>query len=58
MNKYVEAGKHYFKLEGESERDFINHHEFHDGYKNTSVLYLWTEKGAWMHAKSLNTDQA
>jgi len=21
-------------------------------------LYLWTEKGAWLHAKSLNTDQA
>ncbi|MGE7841394.1 ORF6C domain-containing protein [Lysinibacillus sp. NPDC093712] len=22
------------------------------------MLYLWTEKGAWLHAKSLNTDEA
>lgn len=26
--------------------------------KNVNKLYLWTEKGALLHAKSLNTDQA
>ena len=26
--------------------------------KRTSHLYLWTEKGALLHAKSLNTDKA
>ncbi|MCY7485419.1 phage antirepressor KilAC domain-containing protein [Paenibacillus alvei] len=51
-------GKHYFKLEGFDKRNFINRTQIADGSKNASVLYLWTEKGAWMHAKSLNTDQA
>lgn len=26
--------------------------------KRTTILYLWTEKGAWLLAKSLNTDKA
>lgn len=26
--------------------------------KKVSILYLWTEKGALLHAKSLNTDRA
>lgn len=56
-DRYTE-GKHYIALEGEEKRDFINRHEIHDSSKNATILYLWTEKGAWMHAKSLNTDQA
>lgn len=56
-SRYTE-GKHYVALDGEAKREFIDHHEIHDGSKNASILYLWTEKGAWMHAKSLNTDQA
>lgn len=51
-------GKHFIALAGEEKRDFVNHHEIQDGSKNAKVLYLWTEKGAWLHAKSLNTDQA
>lgn len=51
-------GKHYFSLTGNEKRDFINHHEIQDGSKNAQTLYLWTEKGAWLHAKSLNTDEA
>ncbi len=51
-------GKHYIALEGQEKRDFLNLHQNDLGSKNASVLYLWTEKGAWMHAKSLNTDQA
>lgn len=37
---------------------FINRLENHDGSKNAKTLYLWTEKGAFLHAKSLNTDKA
>jgi phage antirepressor YoqD-like protein len=55
--RYTES-KHFISLSGEQKREFINRHEIQDGSKNASVLYLWTEKGAWLHAKSLNTDQA
>lgn len=56
-NRYM-IGKHYFLLEGEEKRQFVNRHQIDDSSKNAAVLYLWTEKGAWLHAKSLNTDQA
>ena len=36
----------------------MNHHQIDDGLKNASKLYLWTERGALLHAKSLNTDRA
>ena len=55
--RYTE-GKHFVRLEGDEKREFINHHQFDDGFKNAKVLYLWTEKGAFLHAKSLNTDKA
>ena len=29
-----------------------------DTLKATSILYIWTERGAFLHAKSLNTDKA
>lgn len=51
-------GKHYFALSGEELRNFKGSRQFDDSLKFASVLYLWTEKGAWLHAKSLNTDQA
>ncbi|MCM1236197.1 MAG: ORF6N domain-containing protein [Ruminococcus flavefaciens] len=54
--RYTE-GKHYYCLTGEEKREFCNRLEIHDGVKAT-VFYLWTEKGALLHAKSLNTDKA
>lgn len=54
--RYTE-GKHFYCLTGEEKRDFCNRLEIHDGSKAT-VFYLWTEKGALLHAKSLNTDKA
>jgi len=51
-------GKHYHSISGTEKSDFLNHTQIADGSKNASVLYLWTEKGAWLHAKSLNTDAA
>lgn len=56
-DRYTE-GKHFVALEDEEKRKFINRHEIQDGSKNAKTLYLWTEKGAWLHAKSLNTDAA
>ena len=56
-DRYVQ-GKHYFALSGEELREFKGSRQFDDSLKFTSILYLWTEKGAWLHAKSLNTEQA
>lgn len=56
-DRYKE-GKHYFALEGEAKRIFVDQHQIDLGSKNAKTLYLWTEKGAWLHAKSLNTDKA
>ena len=57
-NRYEEC-KHYIALEGEDKRDFINLTQIDLGSaKNAKTLYLWTEKGAFLHAKSLNTDKA
>lgn len=56
-NRYI-IGKHYIALEGEEKREFLNHTEIADSLKNAKTLYLWTEKGAFLHAKSLNTDKA
>ena len=50
--------KHYFKLEGGELQTFKTNHQNDERFKHASVLYLWTEKGAWLHAKSLNTDRA
>ncbi|MGE7947941.1 ORF6N domain-containing protein [Lysinibacillus sp. NPDC093688] len=51
-------GKHFIALEGEEKCEFLHRLDIHDGSKNAKTLYLWTEKGAWLHAKSLNTDSA
>lgn len=51
-------GKHFFKLTGEELLHFRNSEPQIEVSNMTRTLYLWTEKGAWMHAKSLNTDQA
>lgn len=32
--------------------------QFEEQFKQASAIYLWTERGALLHAKSLNTDKA
>lgn len=54
--KYIE-GKHFICLEGEELKIFKTNHHF-DESSRINKLYLWTEKGAFLHAKSLNTDKA
>ncbi len=51
-------GKHFFLLQGEDLRAFKRDFENLGFAPNLNKLYLWTEKGAWLHAKSLNTDAA
>lgn len=53
-NRYVER-KHYYHLTGDELRAI---RKFYDLPTNINSLYLWTEKGALLHAKSLNTDKA
>lgn len=56
--RFVE-GKHYISFTGDDLRTFKNQVENIDLVDGrTSHLYLWTEKGALLHAKSLNTDKA
>ena len=53
-----EEGKHYICLKGEDLRAFKSEMTNCHFAKNLNVLYLWTERGALLHAKSLNTDKA
>lgn len=55
--RYIE-GKHYYLLKGNDLKDFKGCHQIDESLKSTSILYLWTERGAFLHAKSLNTDKA
>lgn len=56
-SRYTE-GKHFILLQGKELRDFKRDFENLGVAPNINKLYLWTEKGAWLHAKSLNTDAA
>lgn len=53
------SGKHFILLEGEQLKKFkLTTGKNDDSLIRVNKLYLWTEKGAWLHAKSLNTDKA
>lgn len=53
-----EKGKHYVEIEGEELKEMKSTSEIHSSLKQVKHLYLWTEKGALLHAKSVNTDKA
>lgn len=53
-DRYTE-GKHYFLLKGKELRSFLQNDE---NISKAPKLYLWTKKGSFHHAKSLNTDIA
>ena len=55
--RYIED-KHYFLLQGEELKHFKSENENFGIAPNVNKLYLWTERGALLHAKSLNTDKA
>lgn len=54
--RYTE-GKHYICLKGQALKAFRANGQI-DLLPNINTLYLWTQKGAFLHAKSLNTDVA
>nr|WP_296831564.1 ORF6N domain-containing protein [uncultured Marvinbryantia sp.] len=56
-DKYV-LEKHYIAVSGEEMRSLRTSHQFDGELKRVSRVYFWTEKGALLHAKSLNTDKA
>lgn len=57
-SRYTE-GKHYFVLRGDELKDLCSRNS---GLQNSSAktrkFYLWTERGALLLAKSINTDTA
>lgn len=56
--QHYERNKHYLCVSGEDKREFCNRLEIHDGSEKANTLYLWTERGALLHAKSLGTNKA
>ncbi|MDF2530871.1 MAG: hypothetical protein K0Q65_452 [Clostridia bacterium] len=52
------AGKHFYLLKGDELKAFKGEYGNSVVAANVNKLYLWTEKGAFLHAKSLNTDKA
>lgn len=54
--RYI-GGKHFICLRGEELKEFKANGQI-ALLPNIHTLYLWTEKGAFLHAKSLNTDEA
>ena len=56
-SRYIE-GKHYICLTGDALREFKGKTDNFGFAQNLNKLYLWTEKGAFLVAKSLNTDKA
>lgn len=57
--KRYRENKHYIVLKGQELREFkLTNVEIQRSSPRVNILYLWTEKGALLHAKSLNTDKA
>lgn len=56
-SRYIE-GKHFILLQGEELKGFKSKSLNLGIANNVNKFYLWTEKGAFLHAKSLNTDKA
>ncbi|WFB57513.1 ORF6N domain-containing protein [Paenibacillus sp. BR1-192] len=53
------VGKHFFFVHGDELKSFKEAYpQIAENLKFAPSLILWTEKGAWLQAKSLNTDQA
>ncbi|MCG7435537.1 ORF6N domain-containing protein [Lysinibacillus fusiformis] len=53
-----ELGVHYFALTGEDLKAFKGARQNDATLKYVSVLYLWTEKGAFLHAQFSKSKQA
>ncbi|MBD5160236.1 MAG: ORF6N domain-containing protein, partial [Ruminococcus sp.] len=57
-SRYIE-GIHYYRLTGDELKEFFATEKFTGtNLAKIRVIYLWTERGALLHAKSLNTKKA
>ena len=56
-DRYIQ-GKHFICLKGEELKQAKANGKIYGLQQNANKFYLWTEKGAFLHAKSLNTDKA
>lgn len=56
-DRYTE-GKHFYCLTGEELKNFVSDNLSGANSNKVRTLYLWTERGTLLHAKSLNTDKA
>lgn len=56
--KRYSEGKDFYYIKGDELKEFKANLQFEDQLKFSTVLYLWTERGALRHAKSLGTDKA
>jgi len=57
-DRYTE-GKHFFIAKGDELQKILQLENFEvQNASKIRSLYLWTVKGAWLQAKSLNTDEA
>ena len=54
---YIE-GVHFYRLTGDDLKEFKACRQIDDNLKFAPFIILWTERGALLHAKSLNTDKA
>lgn len=56
-DRFIEK-EHYYSLAGEELKLFKGVRQGDDSLKYVSILYLWTEEGAFLLAKSISTDKA
>ena len=56
-SRYIE-GKHFYCLDGEQLKEFKREYGNSVVANTVNKLYIWTERGAFLHAKSLNTNKA
>lgn len=55
--RFIE-GKHFYALSGEELKKFVSDNLSLSNSGRARKLHIWTENGALLHAKSLNTDKA
>mgnify|MGYP005810650713 FL=1 len=56
--RFIVLEKHYISVKGDEMKVLRTSHQFDGELKRVTRAYFWTEKGALLHAKSLNTDKA
>lgn len=56
--EHFSEGTHFMTLTGDALKQFKGERQNDASLKYASVLYLWTEQGAFLLAKSLNSDKA